>query len=267
MYSWRRYKKIYKIDRDLIKLLYKQDISNMPIESEFLKNLPFNGMCIYLEDIHSEANAYVFVNLGYIEEEDTRCLSFSLIVDDGYDTFKQFKKSNLGIILPAFCNIPLIDNKTVSECIQMGVKYNSMSLKETKIIASRCLNALMYIMSINADVQESPTTKNTFKPSTSGVIHDKFREIEMLDVGVRIGNTIRKRKTQDNRQQNDGTRENRSGSKSTKCSHVRCGHWHHYWTGPRNDPSQRKRTLKWIHPVLINTTMEESKDVTINLVK
>lgn len=34
---------------------------------------------------------------------------------------------------------------------------------------------------------------------------------------------------------------------------VKChlGHWHHYWTGSKSEPEQRKLILKWTHPMLI----------------
>ncbi len=33
--------------------------------------------------------------------------------------------------------------------------------------------------------------------------------------------------------------------------HLRKAHWHHYWTGPKSDPDQRKLVVRWIHPVFV----------------
>lgn len=37
--------------------------------------------------------------------------------------------------------------------------------------------------------------------------------------------------------------------------HIRRGHWHHYWIGPRKGP--RKLILKWIHPLIIGGGIDE----------
>ena len=46
LYTWRKYKKIYSFDKDLTEILFAQDISNMQIDPDFLKALPFNGLCL-----------------------------------------------------------------------------------------------------------------------------------------------------------------------------------------------------------------------------
>lgn len=34
--------------------------------------------------------------------------------------------------------------------------------------------------------------------------------------------------------------------------HIRRGHWHGYWSGPRSDPAQRRYELRWLPPIPVN---------------
>lgn len=35
-------------------------------------------------------------------------------------------------------------------------------------------------------------------------------------------------------------------------THLRRGHWHGYWTGPRNIPAERRFVYRFLHPILVN---------------
>lgn len=39
--------------------------------------------------------------------------------------------------------------------------------------------------------------------------------------------------------------------------HMRRGHWHHFWTGPKNDETNRKLVLKWLSPMMISVDTED----------
>lgn len=70
--------------------------------------------------------------------------------------------------------------------------------------------------------------------------------IRLSNVGVRVGAALRKAK---------GTApssESGTGTGAKKITHLRRGHWHHYWIGPKADPEQRKLILKWTAPTVIN---------------
>ena len=38
----------------------------------------------------------------------------------------------------------------------------------------------------------------------------------------------------------------------TKATHIRRGHWHGFWSGPRNDPLKRRFNYKFLFPILVN---------------
>lgn len=74
-------------------------------------------------------------------------------------------------------------------------------------------------------------------------ILDKAGEVRGLDVGIRVGAALRKA-----RRRYEGTENPGTGAR--KRAHTRRGHWHHYWTGPKN--GERKLILKWTAPTFIH---------------
>jgi hypothetical protein len=37
---------------------------------------------------------------------------------------------------------------------------------------------------------------------------------------------------------------------------MRRGHWHHFWTGPKNEPENRLLVLRWLSPMVIAADLE-----------
>lgn len=87
----------------------------------------------------------------------------------------------------------------------------------------------------------------------------KESTVKVKNVGFRIGATIRKAKAASTAH----TEEPGHGSK--KSPHSRRGHWHHYWTGPRD--GERKLVLKWVAPTFINADRGKPDTVVIYPVK
>lgn len=48
----------------------------------------------------------------------------------------------------------------------------------------------------------------------------------------------------------------------SKKEHFRRGHFRHYWVGPRNDPSKRKRIEVWIEPTVVKGRCKSKKIIT-----
>jgi len=67
------------------------------------------------------------------------------------------------------------------------------------------------------------------------------------DVGYRIGAAIRRA-----RRDPSETGEAPAGTRPSPIGHIRRAHWHTYWVGPRSEPEQRKRVLKWLPPIPVN---------------
>lgn len=116
---------------------------------------------------------------------------------------------------------------------------------------------ILYLASENADVQDVPQAKAPRPRKKRGQILDKASEVKEKAVGVRIGNAIRKIKSPSHSSQ---------GGTGTKVRpHSRRGHWHHYWTGPRD--GDRKLVLKWTAPTFIHIDEFRNDTVVIYPVK
>ena len=278
IYTWKWHKKIYEIDKDLESLLIEQYIGDMIMEPSILKKLPFNGMCIHMstyEDI------YVIITVDYIRAawasiikdqyksglgDNDKALYFHIYRADKLSKLEDGDDEDMMTMLPVILSIPLIDNKTILECIDtISFKANSVSEKEDiKTYMMQVLNVLMYILSANADIR-----KRSINQSTLNKKHKRYKKqlqgLEIFEVGFVLGETIRMNKNISKRESDPF--ETRTGATTSKRPHVRCGHWQHYWTGKRSDPSQRRRVLKWIHPCLVNPVAKEAVDVYIHPVK
>jgi hypothetical protein len=46
--------------------------------------------------------------------------------------------------------------------------------------------------------------------------------------------------------------------KIKRAAHMRRAHWHHYWTGPRDQPENRKIILHWVAPTFVSGTENEA---------
>lgn len=89
--------------------------------------------------------------------------------------------------------------------------------------------------------------------------HTKFdlvmkKHQKMWDVGVRVGAAIRQQKI---RKQSEWPERNQ-GEHNSPRPHVRRGHWHHFWTGPKTQPEERKLILKWLSPMTVAANPDDA---------
>jgi hypothetical protein len=124
------------------------------------------------------------------------------------------------------------------------------------------LQLVLYICSKNAEVDENPEQKKIYrKPKSETQIKDRYREIQKWDVGQKTGQNIRKYNPTHVHYVYEGKGE--TGTSSPKRPHLRSGHWHHYWTGPKD--GERTLVLNWVAPTFIHG--EQEIEPTTNLVE
>lgn len=102
--------------------------------------------------------------------------------------------------------------------------------------------------SINADVQVRPAPAQKRKPSGARSLVKPSKPPKQFDVGVRLGNAMRRYKYE---HPADDHPKSNTGSHSTHRPHSRRGHWHHFWTGKRSEPENRKLVLQWVEPTFV----------------
>lgn len=274
--AWRRNKKIYTFHQALASELLAAYDSAAVLPVDIFLNLPFDG--IFIECV--QKNIYFFVTKDYDAINGASSLSFY------FPTLSGFSASLP--LLPELSLEKIIDKsikKLVEQVYNMNDQlkqhydFNTKSMQtmqfaynlhrhKTQFINNLkiALPLLLYLCAQNCENEENPEQKKIYRPrSASASIKDAQREIKKFDVGYRIGAAIVAHQTKKTTTGADGedVRE-RSGTSAPKSAHVRRGHYHHFWTGPRSD---RKLILKWVNPSFINFSDYDEMPATIHAVK
>lgn len=250
-YTWRKAKVIYSFDEDLSHMLAAQAddflhtdilpadvLVHPPYPCTFVKTDAFNGA----------------VGFWYWIEYDMN--------RDGIELRVQLIEQGMSNSVPLVLH--LLPGKTIQECwddtleecrrnVTLGIAKGSSTVSEQALHdLLAALQFILYLASKNADVQDVPQAEAPRARKKRGQILDKASEVKEKAVGVRIGNAIRK-----SRQPSHPSSQGGTGSKVRP--HSRRGHWHHYWTGPRD--GDRKLVLKWTAPTFIH--MNEFRNDTV----
>ena len=237
---WRQNKIVYKFDQELIQSLCDQaeDIQDTDVlPAEILLHLPYP--CVYLKCP------------GFVEHID----GFFTWIE--WDVNRKAPELRVQMVTEGFDHsfpmvLHLIPGGTVGECINdtlqttqelSGTDFDREDTSFTIMLSA--IQMILYISAENADVLEEPAPVRPVRDSNKAErrILDKAGEVRGLDVGIRVGAALRKA-----RRRYEGTENPGTGAR--KRAHTRRGHWHHYWTGPKN--GERKLILKWTAPTFIH---------------
>ena len=194
--KWSENKQVYKPDNTFLDALVKTE--NFKITKRDIQHLPCYNFYLDLEDYNKTYNG-AFVQINSLENElyvTVYCMAkqdawfshyFHIIYDENGELSSQ--------------NIPdLFANEDESEKTIMNfdpdtgrVSKNVIQLENdlTTIEISRMVFQLMlYITSKEPDLKESEKTKYSYR-KPSGAPKNVFKEVQIYDVGVRYGRTIR----------------------------------------------------------------------------
>ena len=234
---WRISKEIYVMNPEVEEILSEQD--DVKVNKDILLTLPYYSFYIKTNDL--KINGYevdgFFVCLDYEYADKTMELRLTYILPDL--TWIEFP------ILLKFKTIQesldfLYDEGNIPE-----YKDNETN-KDIKHLLTVSLQLILYILSINTDISEDPEQMKIYRPAKNiEAIKNKYSEVRKWNVGFRIGQTIKANKQRIEREQS----QPRVGSHSSKRPHMRRGHWHSFWTGPRD--GDRKLVVKWVSPMFI----------------
>lgn len=243
---WRISKEVFVIDEELKKLLSEQG-GETDIPTEILLSLPYQCFYIELDNflISGVHCCGVFVHLEYDVNNGDRELRLLYLADDG---------RTLGMPIH-------IDEKNLMENLKhtareawrnARVGVSEDTLEELEYDLGQTLQLILYILANNADIE--PNSEQALITKRSATIKDKYSEIRKWNVGERIGNAIRKSRLVPKDEAKDISEPTTHASPR---AHMRRGHWHHFWTGPRSAPEERKLILRWVAPTAIGVSDEE----------
>lgn len=272
--EWRKNKQIYEFDKDIASLLiesFEDDKKGIPMVT-FSQCMPFNGVCISVD----KSDFSVFATLDYNFSKNMKpTKSISLYFPySGYS--KSFPIQNTSVEEAIMdenkATLNALNDQKYIDAIK--VYYPGMSVASIKETVSMqflkdwednknsiyaAIALLTYICAKNTEITD--VKGNVIIPNTKpNIAHIKQNTVKQrtVKVGYRIGKMIRYNIEQENAETNNKTATHNAtvNRHSKKSSHIRRGHYHHFWTGSKKDGEQTL-ILKWVAPTFINANKGE----------
>lgn len=216
------------------------------ISKKILEHIPFNNFYIDLsectkENIFGEMKG-VFVNILKINPLEY-ALSIYMVADNdltfpNYNTLL-FSNEDEEIEIDA-------SSLTNSEKANiLGNKDNKNINIMSRNIKVFILQMICYISIPEADVAPTPYMKSTYHPNNE--IKNKFREVYIQDVGLKIGSVITRKEKEAVKEYKNSDEYKKKGDRKPPVAHFRCAHWHRYWVGE----GRKECITKWVEPTFV----------------
>lgn len=270
---WRQSKEVYRFDPELAGMLREQVGDDLDFPAEVLYSLPYPSVYIQAPGL-SLGGTPVHGFWASLEYDQRNCageLRFLLLIDGDRPR-----------TVPLYL---MIGQKTLSESLRVferdaagvgispGITKAALRQADDLLpLIGYALQLVLYLCTVNAEVAAAPTQAATYRRDL--VVKDRFAEVRQWDVGVRIGAAIRAHSAAEGGSSQSDLPEQEEGPTRAHASprpHIRRGHWHHYWTGPRTQPAERKLILRWTAPMLIGGDPQDedpdARPVTVHPVK
>lgn len=258
-WAWRKNKVVYSFDSDLAAALADQanDVTDTDIlPSELLMHLPYP--CIYIKA--PNLLEYMDGFFAWMDYDVNR---------NGAELRIQWVFTTLDGSIPQVIHI--IPGATLKDCfldtVQTTMEHADGMVDitqpaESSRIILTAMQLLLYLVADNADISDDVTPQirvvNSSAAGKRKPWHDKASDVVGKNVGVRIGAAFR-------RSSSRKPDSDRTGTGSAKSPHMRRGHWHHYWRGPKN--GNRELVLRWTAPTMIHAEIGDADNVIVYPVK
>ena len=238
--AWARSKQVYKFDAELELYLTSTEEVELPVR--ILDRLPYHTFYVDFADEGIFKSNYHGAFLHIVPEQAGYLVFVMIVKDDGHS------RSSKMALVPG--NDPDGTFFFSKESLADTDRINC-DLDWTTFVLF-IVNALLYLCANNSEVEESILTKQTYRPSKT--IKNRFSEVRQWECGYRYGAAVRKSKANGKgslQNNNEAAPQDarKIRSRRTVIEHVRRAHWHHYWTGKRDE--ERKLILHWIPPTIV----------------
>ncbi|MGW8286209.1 MAG: hypothetical protein ACWGPR_10875 [Candidatus Deferrimicrobiaceae bacterium] len=227
---WRYSQGIYRLDGTALEVLRQSPQPDIPWEA---LRLPEN--CLYF-DMPSEDTDIVGFFVCVDSLHDPHVLSVTVVIPREYAPADA----------PAFSANPFItlqwvrDRDTLSS-IHGGDEF---LIRHTGTL----LSCVLLLCQDEPDITDGgglPTqpAKRLAKRGRDGTLYYPLPKRPLVyNVGRRMGDELRR------------VYADAAASGREVAMHLRRGHWHHYWTGPKSQPEKRRLVPRFISPILVNRT-------------
>ena len=254
-YKWRKHRVIYQFDRTLTESLLNQagrmeETECLPCE--LLKNLPYP--CIAIESapftVEVPRKNKKNFKIGFTG-------NFYLMYEEKGDTFDWDALNGLWELIDGRLvsfYIPVFENGTIKDSIDALHKYLKSGVSEVEITREDAesqiapflfaIQIVLYLQAQNADMQDATVPKKKKKSNKKSTAQSRTKSPKIVYVGYKVGKILRS--------YNEDAKSTSTGTGTPKRPHSRRGHWHHFWTGAKDKPEERKLVLKWVAPTMIH---------------
>jgi hypothetical protein len=261
-YLWRKNKIIFAFDPELTTTLAEQAKETEETDilpADLLLHPPYPIIYIKAPGLVEDIDGF-FYWVDYDTNHGTIELRIQWVISDFKMSFGQV--------------MHLLPGSTIHDCVWDTIERTKEYLGEPAIIEAKpvteiagmvitALQFVLYLCASNADIREDPPEvhiPDSERHKKVMTIQDKAREVKSFSVGIRIGAAIRKAQRKP-----PADPDAEKGTGSAKRPHSRRGHWHHYWTGPKD--GDRKLVLKWTAPTFIHADDIDDNIITFHPVK
>ena len=229
--KWRLSKQIFEIDAELCNILMATDKIEDEIPSEIVERLIYDCFYVKLPDKYIVVNSDREVD-GFFYQVIGKSIIIVIMYSTGHT-------QSLGFDLHA--------GLSLKDSIDQHMKVSPDVYK----LMNFFIQIVLYLCADNADIKENDSQKQIYKPPVKKV-KDSYSEMRKWDVGFRYGKAIKRTKQTERKIVETRSHE---GSHSRKRTHVRRGHYHHFWRGSEQN-GNKELILKWISPIVINAEYE-----------
>lgn len=277
--AWRSGKTIYRFDSSLAWALGKTPMNN-EIPVEVLKRLPQYGTYVEVKFKHSDevkkVIPEVFGMLAFydmvdqpVSLDDKTQLVLSLVmvpIIDGRGQSEHVQTFGEMMLTKPPLAIPLLKGRTVEDCLKIdqfrrGAELSKLT-NDSLTMWNMLLNMVLYVCS------EEPDKEGVRPGQTDATRRDlgaSGGDVEAWNVGTRLGAVLRK--VDGEEKFFDESIESSGEPTGVRMRpHIRTGHWHGYWFGPRNADARGYR-MKWVAPTLVNADSHEDIVSTVRRVQ
>lgn len=115
---------------------------------------------------------------------------------------------------------------------------------------------VLYLCAEEPDIDGTPRGEPEPTKTRHGPRWFPPEDVAQWNVGVRLGAVLRKAREAEKD-------EGQAHPHGRPRPHLRRAHFHHYWTGPRSKPTQRRCVLRWVYEALVNARTPDNLVATV----
>lgn len=260
--TWKFSQGVYRVDKTFQQALLESDLGK-DIPADVLMHMP--EWCIYVETPDERWKNSVellgfWAHISYSEEHNYPKLNILLLTSQGECRIPGLPLGNWPIDEAFEREFSEMESKVVGNYTFPAQIENRMLLSKWRSSyphIERLLHIILYCCCDKPDIDDARQPGTSPQRPQAKQVKGGFRLFpanapRFWTVGNNIGEQLRQA------QQDNQEKETSCGSGRSRRPHLRRGHWHGYWTGPRKSEVPQKFILHWIPPQLIRGSGEEA---------